>query len=107
MCRYRDRSGFASVDEATLKQVEHAINTEVLPRHLALLERLLAKSSTGWIASTPKPAACDFAWCTQLQQLRAGQLAFVDPALLANYPLANALLDRFLALPEVKAYYKL
>ena len=97
------------MDEATLKQVEHAINTEVIPRHLSLLERLLAKSTSGWIASTPKPAACDFAWGSQLQQLRAGQLAFVDPALFAadKFPLCNALLDKFLALPEVKAYYKL
>ena len=90
-------------------KVEAAINTEVLPRHLSLLERCLSKSTTGWIASTPQPAACDFAWCTSLQQVRARQMAFVDPGVLSpdKLPLCNALLDRFLALPAVKAYYKL
>jgi len=90
-----------------MKQVELAINTEVIPRHLSLLERMLASSTTGWIAGTARPAACDFAWCTQLRELRAGSMAFVDPALFAaeKFPLCNALLDRFLALPEVESYY--
>ena len=79
----------------------------MLPRHLGLLERMLAQSTTGWIANTPKPAACDFAWATQLRELRLGQMAFVDSALFAadKLPLCNALVDRFLALPAVKAYY--
>ena len=105
--KYRDRSGFAAVDDATMQKVEAAINTEVLPRHLGLLERMLAQSTTGWIANTPTPAACDFAWATQLRELRLGQMAFVDSALFAadKLPLCNALVDRFLALPAVKAYY--
>jgi glutathione S-transferase len=105
--KYRDRSGLACMDEACLAQAERNINAEVLPRHLAALEALLAASKSGWITGTDRPAACDFAWGTQLHAVRSGVMPPVQPSVLDAFPRCVALVDKLLALPEAKAYYKL
>jgi glutathione S-transferase len=107
--KYRDRSGLAPLDDAAVAACEKVVNTDVFPRHLAHLERLLARSASGWVADTARPAACDFAWGTALQQLRTGGFVFLDAATLLpdKFPACCAFLDKFLALPEVKEYYGL
>ena len=112
--KYRDRNGFASLEGAALEAAERALRCEVVPRHLDNLERALRASATGWVAGTPRPAACDFAWGTNLRDLRAGgHSGFLPAAVLQEaapdgaprFAAVNAFVDKFLALPEVAAYY--
>jgi glutathione S-transferase len=106
--KYRERHGFAALEGAALAAVERALREEVLPRHLGHLERALSPPAAagGWVAGTERPSAADFAWGTSLRELRAGaHSAFLPADILAPFPRVNAYLDRFLALPEVSAYY--
>jgi glutathione S-transferase len=105
--KYRERNGFAALEGDALSKAEAALRNDVLPRHLSHLERALAASATGWIAGTARPSAADFAWGTQLRDLHAGQhSAFLPAEVLAPFAAARGFLERFLALPEVDAYYK-
>ncbi len=103
--KYRERSGLSHIDEVTLASATSALNADVVPRHLAQLEALLEKSGSGWVAGTEGPSAADFAWGTQLRELREGKLVWLDPALVTRRPRCAAFLDKFLALPQVAAYY--
>lgn len=105
--RYRDRSALGHLDVAAVTAGEAALNGEVLPRHLGYIEKALATSTTGWIAGTAAPAACDFAWGTSLRDIREGVYGFLQRELLApeRLPAVNAFLDRFLSLPAAATYY--
>lgn len=107
--KYRDRSGLAFLDPATVATADANLNADVVPRHLKHLEALLGASPTGWIAGTERPSAADFAWGTQLHELRCGNAGCLSAALMARdaLPRCNALVDKLLALPQVEAYYKL
>jgi glutathione S-transferase len=108
--KYRDRSGLSAMDDAALATAEAALNEEVLPRHLRQLEALLGASESGWVAGTARPSPADFAWGSQLHELRSGNMApMLRASLLAPdvAPRANALVDKLLALPEAKTYYGL
>ena len=85
----------------------------VVPRHLANLEKQLASSATGWVAGTAKPSAADFAWGTQLRELREGLMTDREGTVIysveatmpaAAFPAVHAFLGRFLALPQVAGY---
>jgi hypothetical protein len=109
--KYRARSGLeAAMDDAAIATAEAALNDDVLPRHLRQLEALLATSTTGWVANTARPSPADFAWGSQLHELRSGGF---EPMLRASLmardvaPRANALVDKLLSLPEAKDYYGL
>lgn len=104
---YRGRSGLAHLDATALAIAEKDLRENVIPRHLGYLEKLLSGSSTGWVANTQRPSPADFAWGTQLHQLRTGGINFVPSETLAPFPKINAFLDKFLAVPQVKSYYKL
>ena len=103
--RYRDRSGLSHLSAEDAATAAEKIGTVVIPGFLAHLEKLLARSTTGWVADTPQPSAADFAWGAQLHQARG--TGDISAATLARdkLPLVNAFLDKFLDVPEVKAYY--
>ena len=84
-----------------------AVNTTILPRHLAQLDALLKASPTGWVAGTDQPSAADCAWGTSLRDLSHGQMAHLEVGLVSaeTTPHVSAWLDKFLALPAVSAYY--
>ena len=105
VANYPSRSGLSHAPQPVLAEILEAQSKEVLPRHLSHLERALQDSATGWVCSTPRPSCADFAWGTQLRDLRCGAVAHVRPEVLAPFPLTNAFLDKFLDLPEVAAYY--
>ena len=105
--KYAERNGFGAVDAATDAAIFTALNEAVIPRHLASLEALLARSGTGWIAGTARPSAADLAWGTELHALANGAMLNLKPSLLDPCPRVRAFLDQFRALPEVKAYYAL
>ena len=104
--KYRERNGFGALAGDALAATEAALRSEVVPRHLGHLERALKQSATGWVAGTPLPSAADFAWGTQMRDLSAGKhSAFLPAEVLAPFPAIAAFVARFLALPEVAAYY--
>jgi glutathione S-transferase len=104
--KYRERNGFAALAGEALAATEAALRSDVVPRHLGFLERALARSATGWVCGTARPSAADFAWATQLRDISVNQhSAFLTKELLEPFPAARAFLARFLALPEVAAYY--
>ena len=90
-----------------VKVVRQSLNDEVLPRHLSFLENLMGLSSTGWIAGGPGPSIADFALVPRLQWLcEPGMHDGIDCGILDSYPLLRGLIQRFMALPSVDAYYK-
>lgn len=61
--------GFLAENPEALRQVRASLNTEVLPRHLASLEKIIARSPTGWAAGTPEPTIADFILVPRLEWL--------------------------------------
>lgn len=103
--RYRDRFGFACLDEATVATVRAALNDEVLPRHLGFFERLLSESTTGWLADTPEPTIADFVLVPRLIWLAEGVNEGIATTILDNFPTVKSLIERLLNLPKIKAFY--
>ena len=82
------------------------LNTNTLPRHLQFLERLMAASTTGWIANTPQPSIADFVLVPRLQWLVSGQHEGIDRDLISKHaPLVAGMITRFNELPQIVAYY--
>jgi glutathione S-transferase len=107
--RYQERFGFESLggaDSEATKTVEQAIGDRVLPRHLAFFEQVLTESSTGWLAGGDGPSIADFQLIPRLQWLQSGGVGGVDSAtVLEPYPKLIALIEKFVAIPEIVAYY--
>ena len=74
-----------------------------MPRHLASLDRLLEASTTGWLASTEDPSIADFVWVPTLQSVQAGWTGDADA--LKAFPRLGALVDKFMEVESVKAWY--
>ena len=74
-----------------------------VPRHLASLDRLLEASTTGWLASTEDPSIADFVWVPTLQSVQAGWTGDADA--LKAFPRLGALVDKFMEVESVKAWY--
>jgi prostaglandin-H2 D-isomerase / glutathione transferase len=103
---YKRRFGICLEGEA-LKQSTELIATEVAPRHLAALEKLLESSETGWIAGTEKPSPADFVWYVQLALWMPDKPEFFPENLckFEGYPRVKAFVDKFSALERIKEYY--
>ena len=104
VARYTTRFGIELDEDGRARATKEWV-TNVLPRHLANLESMLKRSPTPWIAGTPGPQPCDFAWACRLEQLRAGELYDVPPSALDPFPHCAALVDAVLALPAVQEWY--
>lgn len=105
VARYKGRFGFSEsvLTPAACKEVDAAINAEVLPRHLASLEALLKKSSTGWLAGTLGPSIADFLFVPMIGLLLEGWSG--DARVVAPFPELVKLKERFMAVREISAYY--
>ena len=68
--KYGPRFGFDMEDEFRAK-VRKALNDEVLPRHLAHLERKLTASTTGWLAAGPHTSIALAPFSAQLPAITA------------------------------------
>mmetsp|Transcript_15 Transcript_15/g.27 ORF Transcript_15/g.27 Transcript_15/m.27 type:complete len:174 (-) Transcript_15:10-531(-) len=103
---YPTRFGVTLNDEQMAGLVD-ALVSEIMPRHLGNLERMLSVSSTGWIAGTERPSSADFAWACRLGQFMPEKEALFPEPLrkLEAYPLLQRFLAQFFALPSIKAYY--
>ena len=107
--RYARRFGFdfeGENQEGFRAAVRKLLNDEVLPRHLAFLEKLLTASSTGWLANTPRPSIADFVFVPRLQWLASGANDGLSRDILEPYPAVKAMMAKLMALPEVVAWYE-
>jgi hypothetical protein len=93
--RYLERYGFESLDLAAVSTVQGSLSTRVIPKHLAYFEKLLEKSSTGWLAGTETPSICDFALAPRLMSLPSSAEVFKD--ILVPFPKVVAFFDKFKA----------
>ena len=80
-----------------------SLSATKVPRHLASLDRLLEASTTGWLASTEDPSIADFVWVPTLQSVQAGWTGDADA--LKAFPRLGALVDKFMEVESVKAWY--
>lgn len=103
---YTTRFGI-DLDDEMKEKAGKAIDSEVFPRHLGNLERLLASSKTGWVAGTAEPSPADFAWvCTLAHTLPSKDRIFSAPLrTLEAYPHCQGLVEKLMGLPAIKAYY--
>mmetsp|Transcript_132518 Transcript_132518/g.342885 ORF Transcript_132518/g.342885 Transcript_132518/m.342885 type:complete len:352 (+) Transcript_132518:115-1170(+) len=107
--KYQERFGFDEAlggpqGEGTSK-VEHALQTSVMPRHFGFFEKILEGSKSGWIAGTERPSIADFILGVQFKQL-GGSPMVKGEELLAQHPKLTAFVERFHALPAVRAWYE-
>ena len=65
--RFPDRIGFGCVTADQIPFVRKSLQEEILPQHFQFFENFLAKSTTGWLASTPDPTIADFAFVARLE----------------------------------------
>lgn len=65
MCTYPDRFGVC-LDDAGKEKTKEQVIQEIMPKHLAKIEKILASSPTGFLAGTEKPTPADFVWYCRL-----------------------------------------
>lgn len=103
--KYKERFGFGSLDDAAIAKVRKDLQDEVLPRHLAFLEGLLAKSTSGWLASTADASIADFLLAPRLEWLASGGAGDgISVDILQQYPRVLSFIEKFNALPAVAQY---
>lgn len=107
-CYQAARFGFNILNEMPelVPKVRASLNDEVLPRHLSCLEKILSRSTTGWIANTEGPSIADFILVPRLQWLQSGDNVGISTEILQPFPLMLALMVKVMALPAVVAYYE-
>lgn len=94
------------LSEECLAAVRKNLNDEILPRHLEYFENFLRQSHTGWLAGTEEPSVADFMLVPRLQWLASpGVHDGISSEILDAFPLLKGLIERFLDLPKIKAYY--
>ena len=99
---YTTRFGIALDDDAKAKAFE-AISTEVLPRHLASIEKLLKASSSGWIANTQEPSPADFVWYSRLADYIPEKKELSDKIKsLEDYPACKDFVKKFESLEAIQ-----
>jgi glutathione S-transferase len=103
----KERYGFGFMDETHVAAARKSLNDEVLPRHLAGFEKLLAESPSGWIAGGAEPSIADFILVPRLQWLvEPGTNEGISPTLLEGYPKITTMMAKFMALPAIVNFYK-
>lgn len=101
-----DRFGFDVLTDDTkrINKIRENIGLDVIPRHLKLLEAMMAKSTTGWIANTENPTIADFAVVPRLNEIRD----FIKDELMFDvlyaFPLLRDMSDRLMNLPPIKCH---
>lgn len=98
--KYQERLGYEALggeEGETTKAVRAALETRVFPRFLGFLEKMLEKSSTGWLANTPEPTVADFPIALRVKGM--------PEAVTAQFPKLLKHAEDVLALESVKAWY--
>ena len=102
---YTTRFGIILDDENKQKCMDMIVS-EVLPRHLASIERQLKASATGWIAGTERPTPADFIYYSKFAHYIASHDALPEKLrTLQDYPEIQKFVDKVSSLEQVKSYY--
>lgn len=99
---YKQRNGMKEMSQEDQTKYKTAIIEEVFKANFDKLENLLGDND--WLAGTEGPTIADFGWVNSFMSIQKGGLG--DPSMLAGFPKLNALVDRLMALDEMKEYYK-
>merc|ERR1719277_1138566 len=106
--KYTDRFGHGFLNDEKYKDISDGIvrdnNSEVIPRHLAFLEKQLKSNGSTWLAGTDSPSIADYFWVPQLRNIEAGWTG--DNTLLNKFPDLGDLVKRFMELPVIAEYYR-
>jgi glutathione S-transferase len=103
---YTTRFGIG-MDADTIAKAYEVISTEVLPRHLENVEKLLTASETGWIAGTEEPSAADFVWFVRLSDFMTEKMEYPDKLKsLEDFPALKAFVEKVKSLEAIKEYYE-
>lgn len=104
---YTARFGFSILDTDDEKRMmtRRELNDVILPKHFAFIESFLKESETGWIANTCRPSPADFQLVGCMKFLTCGTHEGISTEILKPFPLITDWMERFYALPAIKAYY--
>lgn len=105
VAKYKERFGFGFLnDHKELADAAfQALNADILPKHLGLINSLLENSKSGWLAGTDKPTIADFVWAPLLVAVKDGWSG--DTTLLDKFPLITTFLTNFYKLKPIATYY--
>lgn len=103
---YNDRFGIALSDEAKAGCFE-TLATEIMPKNLALVERLLKASKSGFLAGSDEPSPADFVWFCRFEHFLPAYPKRYPPSLsnLEDFPACRAFVKQMRELEAVKQHY--
>ena len=89
------------------KKIYELQSTEILPRHLTNLEKVLKESTTGWLVNTTDPTIADFVWYSRLKHYIPEKEELSDDIKsLKNFKSLQEFIAKFDSLPAIQEYYK-
>ena len=98
---YTSRFGFGFLNDEPekVKEVRQSLNDEVLPRHLAAIERTVDPKIGPWLAGQASPTVADFSLVYALLSLTTGHYHGIDKEILKPFPNICAMIEAFERLP--------
>lgn len=103
---YMNRFGL-HLDSETRAKAYEAISTEILPGHLASVEKLFKASATGWVAGTEEPSIADFVWFARLGDFLPNKGEYSEKLKsLDEFPTLKTFVEQMRSLEAIKEYYE-
>ena len=104
---YSTRFGIPIDDEEYKKKIYELQSSDILPRHLTNLEKILKESTTGWLVNTEEPTIADFVWYSRLKHYIPEKEELSDDIKsLKNFKFLQEFITKFDSLPAIQEYYK-
>ena len=104
---YSARFGIPIDDDDLKAKVYELQSTDILPRHLTNLEKILKESTTGWLVNTTDPTIADFVWYSRLKHyIPENEELSEDIKSLKNFKSLQEFITKFDSLPAIQEYYK-
>ena len=99
--KYPSRFGFGFLNEEpeTLTKIHKSLIDEVLPRHLASIERTIDPKKGPWLGCQSRPTIADFAMVNRLKSL-SEENSGLNSELLKPFPKICAMISAYDALPS-------
>ncbi len=97
---------FSGTDEhkEIVKRLRQNFINNTLGKYMNYFEKYLIKSSNQYLCGN-EPTIADCSVVPQLRKYQGGFIDHVDATCLDKYPFICDYIERFMAIPEVKAYY--
>jgi len=99
---YPSRFGFGFLEKSpeNVKDIRKSLSDEILPRHLASIERTIEPNIGPWLGGQQNPTIADFALFYRFESFEAGSYVDVNMNLLKPYPNICAMMKAFHDLPS-------